>query len=304
MTDALDRLSSPRILAGAPGDIDLILGTDGADTPDPTVAGTVTVTDDDGNTIVADTPATIVTGRARLRLTLTAAQTASVNVLRASWSGITWNGAAGLAFESVHEVVGSFLFTVEEGRRFDGGAMADEHAYPTEEMRWARDRITDAFGDILGVELGRRARRDISDGDGSATLWLGRERLHRLRAAATRGWGSQTWTPLSPGELAKVAIGRWGQLVREGAGWPRGVANVKTIVECGWDPIPLELRRCGLMVLRDQFVPSDLPWRATSQSGEFGAFSLATAGRNGSYFGIPQVDEVLQRLRDSSPVAG
>lgn len=302
MTDSYDRLSSPRILAGMPADIELVFGSNSEDLPDPTAAGTVVITDEDGNTVVASSAPDIVAGRARLRKTLTGAQLANVNLLTATWAGITWQGEAGLSFETNHEVVRSFLFTIDEARRWDNGALKDEEEYPFEELRWARDRITDAFCDILKFELGRRARRDIVDGPGESTLWLNRTRVHSLRSTAIRASGSTSWTALTSGELADVQVSPHGRLVRESLGsWTAGYRNVKTVVEVGADPIPLELKRAGLMVLREAIVNSDLPMRATSQSSEIGSFSLATAGLRGSFFGIPLVDEVLERLRDKTP---
>ena len=61
--------------------------------------------------------------------------------------------------------------------------------------------------------------------------------------------------------------------------------------------MPAEIRLAALRLLREQLVRSPLDDRATSQAGEFGTFALATAGRNGSYFGLPLVDEVLNRYR-------
>ena len=57
-----------------------------------------------------------------------------------------------------------------------------------------------------------------------------------------------------------------------------------------------------MRLLREQLVKSPLDDRATSQAGEFGTFALATAGRNGSYFGLPLVDEILNRYRERLPV--
>ena len=118
----------------------------------------------------------------------------------------------------------------------------------------------------------------------------------RIRSGAT-------WTALSADELADVIVYPRGLLYRETLGvFPAGRRNVEVVYEHGIQPVPAEIRLAGLRLLRDQLVKSPLDDRATSQAGEFGTFSLATAGRNGSYFGLPLVDEVLNRYRERVPV--
>ncbi len=48
-------------------------------------------------------------------------------------------------------------------------------------------------------------------------------------------------------------------------------------------------------MLRDQLTGSNLPRNAISQSSELGTFSLSVPGLRGSYYGLPQADEVINR---------
>lgn len=88
-----------------------------------------------------------------------------------------------------------------------------------------------------------------------------------------------------PGRLPDFA-----PLSRDTGHVPAGRRNVEVEYEQGLQPVPSEIRLAALRLLRDQLVKSPLDDRATSQAGEFGTFSLATAGRGGSDSGLPLVD--------------
>ncbi len=145
MTVVLERLDSPRILAGPRADITAYLALDGDATPDPTGNPVVVVTDEDGSTVVASTAAAIVTGLCALRLTLTAAQTAQVNRLTATWSNVVFGSDPAVTVTSHHEVVGDVLFTLAQARAFDNAALANAATYFDLDIPHARDRAV-AFG--------------------------------------------------------------------------------------------------------------------------------------------------------------
>ncbi|MGE5501669.1 MAG: hypothetical protein ACM3W4_07070 [Ignavibacteriales bacterium] len=292
----LDRVGSADILRGSAGLLDVALTLDGVPAdPDPAPAPTVTVLDGGGALLVAPTPAALVGGGSgRLRLALSPAQTAQVHDLTALWSFAV--GGVQQSATTRHRVVGDVLFSLAEARAFDGGALASSATFPDAAILAARDRITDAFAEICGVAFGARYARDVLDGDGSESIRVAEQRILSVLAVAVRGVDG--WTPFSPDELTDVIVYPRGLLYRETFGvFPAGRRNVEVQYEHGLQPVPAEIRLAALRLLRDQLVKGPLDDRATSQAGEFGTFALATAGRNGSYFGLPLVDEVLHRYR-------
>jgi len=233
---------------------------------------------------------------------LSAAQTARVAELTATWSfSIAGTDQAVTAY---HRVVGDVLFTLAEARAYDGGVLANSATYPDAAILAARDRIAEAFAEICGVSFGARYARELLDGDGSESVRVSSHRVLAVRSIRVRN--GATWTAFSAEELADVIVYPRGLLYRETLGtFPAGRRNVEVAYEHGLQPVPAEIRLAALRLLRDQLVKSPLDDRATSQAGEFGTFSLATAGRNGSYFGLPLVDEVLNRCRaERLPVVG
>jgi hypothetical protein len=292
----LDRVGSADVLRGSAGLLAVVLSLDGALVdPDPAPAPTVTVLDGAGAVLVASTPADVAGGGSGpLRLALTPAQTVQVHDLTALWSFAL--GGVQQSATTRHRVVGDVLFSLAEARAFDGGALASSATFPDAAILAARDRIADAFAGICGVAFGARYARDVLDGDGSESIRVAQQRILSVLAVAVRG--ADGWTPFSAEELADVLVYPTGLLYRERLGsFPRGRRNVEVVYEHGLQPVPAEVRLAALRLLCDQLVKSPLDDRATSQAGEFGTFSLATAGRHGSYFGLPLVDEVLHRYR-------
>ena len=210
-----------------------------------------------------------------------------------------WTFTAGGAVEAAttyHRIVGDVLFTLGDARAFDGGALGSTTGYPDAAILAARDRIAEAFAEICGTSFGASYARDLVDGDGSESIRVPQCRVLTVRAVRTRSAG--VWTPFSAAELTDLIVYPTSLLYRETLGtFPAGRRNVEVECEHGLQPVPAEIRLAALRLLRDQLVKSPLDDRATSQAGEFGTFSLATAGRNGSYFGLPLVDEVLNRYR-------
>jgi hypothetical protein len=292
----LDRVGSADILRGTMGLLDVTISVDGVPTdPDPGPAPLVTVLDGAGEILVPPAvPFVMGGGSGTLRLVLTLDLTADVNDLTAMWTFAV--GGASQAATTHHRVVGDVLFTLAEARAYDGGALANSATYPDADILAARDRIADAFAEICGVTFGARYAREVLDGDGSESVRVSSHRALAVRSIRIRS--GATWTAFSTEELADVIVYPRGLLYRETLGtFPAGRRNVEVEYEHGVQPVPAEVRLAALRLLRDQLVKSPLDDRATSQAGEFGTFALATAGRNGSYFGLPLVDEVLKRYR-------
>jgi hypothetical protein len=297
----LDHVGSADILRGAAGVLEVVLSVDGVPTdPDASPGPQVTVVDAAGTVVVTPALAIAVGGATgKLRFIVTPDKTAQVGEWLATWTFT--QGGVQQSVTTSHRVVAEVLFTLGEARAYDGGALANSATYSDAAILAARDRIAGAFAEICGVAFGARYAREVLDGAGSESVRVSNHRVLALLGIRIRS--GTTWTALSAHELADVIAYPRGLLYRETLGtFPAGRRNVEVVYEHGIQPVPAEIRLAGLRLLRDQLVKSPLDDRATSQAGEFGTFSLATAGRNGSYFGLPLVDEVLNRYRERVPV--
>ena len=292
----LDRVGSADVLRGTAGVLEVVLSVDGVPTdPDPSPGPQVTVVDAAG--VVVVTPALAIAvggGSGKLRFIVTPDKTAEVGEWQATWT-LTQGGVQQWV-TTYHRIVGDVLFTLAEARAFDGGALASSTSYPDADVLAARDRIADAFAEICGVSFGARYARELLDGAGSDSIRVSNGRVLAVRSVKTRIAGA--WTDFTGSELADLVVYPNSVICRDTLGsFPAGRRNVEVEYEHGLQPVPAEIRLAALRLLRDQLVKSPLDDRATSQAGEFGTFALATAGRNGSYFGLPLVDEVLNRYR-------
>lgn len=296
MTAELEIRNSPRYLAGSLGDLEVKVYRDGS-LVDPASAGTVTVTDEDGNTLSSGAATVVGGGTGLLRYTPTAAAMANVNRLTVSWASVVLGADTAITLTSYAEVVGDMLFTEAEARQFDGGSMSEANGYTDEEIRRGHDAVMDEFERILRFPLGRRYYRDVVDGTGRSKLRLPRNEVRTIRQVQKRTAGTQTWTSFTAAELLEVVSTSWGLLEREGGGeWESGTRNYRVSYEAG-RPIEGAARLHALRVLRHQLVPSALPDRALFQTNELGQFRLAVAGDSGHWFGIPDVDAWLLRNR-------
>jgi hypothetical protein len=84
------------------------------------------------------------------------------------------------------------------------------------------------------------------------------------------------------------------------AGWTVGRRNVIVGYEHGLDRPPERIRRGGLLLLKRWLVEGPVDDRTTSMSNDDGTFSLATPGRGGSIFGLPELDAAIRRRRTAS----
>ncbi len=295
----LERTGS-RILRDTAADIELQVYVGGVATaPDASPAPTVTVTDAAGVVIVDAATATI--SGTKAKYTLSPALTADVAVLTATWT-LSVGGVAAQVFETKHQVVGALLFSVAAARAFDSAALADSTKYPDAMLIEGRDRISESFEQVCGVPFGLAYGREVLDGNATDELWLAGARIQRVRSIKVRTAGTQIWTPLTSDELADLLVDRNGRMMREVLGvFAYGRRNVAIEYEHGWQPIPDEVSRAALWLLRSQLVGSDLPANALSQSSELGTFSLSVPGVRGSYYGLPQVDEVVKRYSQRLP---
>lgn len=296
---SVERTGGGRILRGTAGMLEVTVCVDGTAT-DPTVAS-VAVADEAGNSVSVG-PASIA-GSNSGRVTASLASTSQVANLEATWT-LTVGGIS-QSFTTNHRIIGDWLFTEADARAFDGNAMASATTYPDALLRAARDRITESFEDVTRVPWGLSYSREIRDGTGNTELWLWGNRVESLRSVSYRLRGQSAWTAFTAAELADVMVEPNGRLTRETLGaFYYGKRNIAIEYEHGWQPIPEEVKRAALWLLKDQLCGSDLPRNAISQSDQLGTFTLSVPGLRGSYYGLPQVDEVVKRYTLRIPGVG
>jgi len=234
MTAELELTTSGRILAGTRADVAVRVLKDGVPTT-PTGTLTYSVVDQDGDAVASGTPTVTSTGE--LTFVLTAAQ-AAIGTLTVTWGGLVFGSEPAVEIETTVEVIGAWLFTLDEAR-------AQPFAIPQREYADARilrerDRITEEFEDHLGFALGRRYFRETHDGGDTSVLVLRQLKAATLRAVETRS--VDTWTALTSTELARCMLTANGVLRRENSYWPGGVQNIRVGYEAGVQPIPADLK--------------------------------------------------------------
>jgi hypothetical protein len=287
-----------RILQGTTGTLEVTLYADGAPVdPEASPAPQCTVRDALGETLATGAATIVGSGSGKLRFALAPAVTAAVNRLVVEWSNVKLGTDDSISVITTAEVVGELLFTEAAARAFDGGQVSNATNYPSTTILEARDRIHDAFERIIGVGLGTRYHREVMDGPGTAAILLERTQVTALRSVSIRTPGTNTWTAYTSDELAGVLVYRRGRLERESGVFTAGRGNLRVAYEHGITPIPEDIRRAALWVMRYELVPSNMPARATHMVSEAGQFSLATAGRGNSWYGIPDADAVLNDYR-------
>lgn len=293
----LERHSFHRVLKGTGETVSVSWSVDGV-AVDPGVV-TVSITNAAGTAVVTDA-ATSGTGAGDRTYTLTPAQTANLDVLTCVWTGSVGGQATSVTTEV--EIVGAHLFTIAEARNFDKQQLSSSAGYNAQVIEKARARITDEFEDICGISFIPRYKRLTFSGTDTQELILPDLFVTAIRSLETRTSGTATWTAYTSTELADLFVDDYGLLYRESLGvLTAGRRNVRIGYEYGLQRPPLSISRAALKVLVSQAVPSNLPERATSLSDELGTFRLVTAGEDGRWYGIPEVDSVLSRYQYRGP---
>lgn len=290
-----------QILRGTPAQLSQSWYVDGTIVDPGSV--TVHVTNAAGTDVKAAGTSTSGSGAAARTVALTTSDTANLDVLTVVWTSATYGDIT-----EVVEVVGDLLFSEVEARAFDGGALASTSDYSDADIANGRSAIDEAFASICGKPFGLHYRLVTLDGDGSATLLLPNIRVSSVRSIEYRDSGGTTWTAFTSSELADVFVRPGGLLYRETLGtFPAGVQNIRVGYEHGHTPIPLDVRRAALMVLRDALRGSNIDDRATSYTDEMGSRTfVVTAGVRGAMYSLPEVNAILKRpgIAERVPMVG
>jgi hypothetical protein len=251
----------------------------------PTVGNTVTVqvTRSDGTDVLpAGTAATVVGDE--VTVALTAAHTAELDQLTATWTERDAAGNVVATWQSAHEIVGGFFFSIAEARKSDP-TLQDQTKYPATDILDTRAEVEDECESICERSFVPRFAKVTLTVAGSL-LVLPHVELRRIRSVSVDG---TAYTAEQVGALQFDSAGIVHLSARRGA-------RVTITYEHGWDAPTPRLKKVTFIRLRHLLNAklSGIPDRATSFSvTEGGTYSLAQAGRKRT--GIPDVDAVYER---------
>jgi hypothetical protein len=148
-----------------------------------------------------------------------------------------------------------------------------------------RTTVEQAIEEEYGTALVPRYERRTFSGDGTTTLRL-KDPVRTIRSATVSS------TVLSAGDIA-LLTNSYGFLT--GYTWTAGTGNITVGYEYGLDEPPARLRMDAIRLARQWLVNGPIDDRAlgaASPDGNF-SFGLATPGRNGSIFGLPDLDAAI-----------
>lgn len=256
------------------------------------VSGTMTVgvVRADGTTVLAAGTATSSPSTGKYTVAVTAADTASLDRLTATWTNgtVTWT--------TFHEIVGAVYWSEAELRAWDSSITAGK--YPSATVLARRQTTEQECEQITGRAFVPRFRVVEVDGSGSDELLAGLYDVRSIRRVAVYPSGDLTGSPtvLTAGQRAQVKAMPDGRLVWIGGVWTAGVGNVVVHAEVGWDAPPPDLVVATMIRARAWLnMPGNgLPDRAatyTSPTGESYELLLPSARRTG----IAEVDAVYAR---------
>jgi hypothetical protein len=219
-------------------------------------------------------------------LTLTAADTAALDLLRFEWTA-TLDGEAQV-FESWVEVVGGFLFSVADLRKLAPFRPEDGEDYTDADLEAARTAAEAALEDACGVAFVPRYARERLDGAPRGDLLLGHPRVLAVRSVTVNG------AALDADALALVEPLAEGTLYRP-AGWSCGRRAVEVVYEHGHRFTPPRVSRAAMLLARHVLVESPLDDRASSVTNSDGTFQVfVTAGVRGAVFSLPEANAVVE----------
>lgn len=291
-----------RILRGSSALLDVTLLDQNGEPADAAGVLTVQVDKADGtNVLPAGSPTTDPVGAGTYQRSVTAPQTAALDVLSAVWS----DAGDASTHRTLHEIVGGFYFSAAELRAFDD-TLEDTTKYPTAKIQAVRREVEEECELITGTAWVPRYRRTRLSGKGIDSLLLPDWAPRTIRSVRAYS-DATTYTAFTAAELAALDPAEHGEITRlDGAVWTMGTQNLVVEYEHGFDRPPADLRHAAMTRCRSRLnmEKSGVPDRATSYvpEGGGGTFSIAQPGRAGFETGIPEVDAVYKRYGEQFDV--
>lgn len=267
-----------RIVAGAAATLTWQPVDSDGEPADPGAAVTVGVVRADGTELLPPLTATTGTGAAERSVALTAAQTAVLD-----WLTATWTVSGTVVATTVHEVVGGVYMTTAR-LRHDEPSLGDHAKYPPADLIAARDRSERAFESECFRAFVPRFKVATVDANGL----LPDTDIRSIRWVVNEETGAAvTYTYVTDTQILDLDSS----------------VTVRVGYEYGWDAPPADLLEKFARVVRYSLnaARSGIPDRAMSfQPAEGGNVVLATAGLGPWIYGIPDVDQVIARHRSDA----
>lgn len=275
-----------RILRGTAATLSFqIVDADGV----PTVpAGGVSIDVDraDGTMLVGSAAATV-DSTGLCTYSLTPAQTATLDVLTATWFDDTTNGE----WSQTIEIVGGYMFTVGDIRAFE--TLGDDLTYPNAMVIRERLEVETEAEWICDRAFTPRYARITVDGNADPVIDLGVHDIRRVRSVRTyTSAGASTYSSFTAAQLAGIVpVGTSIRRTDNGV-FEEGYGNIVVEVEYGLDAPDKPMRTAALIRLRDRPTrpQSSLPLRTKQFQSDAGTVELNQP--EAFETGIPEVDAV------------
>ncbi|HEY2086758.1 MAG TPA: hypothetical protein VGH54_12145 [Mycobacterium sp.] len=283
-----------RVLQGTPAVLNMTLADQDGTPVAASGALTVAVTQADGTVVLAAGTATTSPNTGVYTVTLTAAQTAALNLLTAVWT----DAGNGRVTTTKHEIVGGYYFSISDARTSNNSLIADTAKYPDALLLSTRQEVEEEAERICDVAFVPRYRREILDGLATPEIILGANMIRTVRSVKIYPIpGGTQFTALTAAQLSGLRWDPDGMLHRTDFGFfDEGRGNIVIEYEHGWDQPPADVRRASLTRLRSRlnFEVSGVNERATTFTADNGqSYKLATADAFST--GIPDVDAAYDR---------
>ncbi len=190
------------------------------------------------------------------------------------------------------------LFTVAEARAFKylGTApLASAATYPDADINAAAIRIKERFEEICNTAFEPIAVTVSRHGTAGERLVLSHPDVTAVSAVSVDG------VAYAGLDLTNVVVLPGGILYNQ-KGWvSSGYNGISLTYTRGWSGVPGAIKRAALIVAVFELVPTSIPLRATTISNDAGTFGLSYAGGYGHWYGVPDVDAVLQQYKFKGP---
>jgi hypothetical protein len=266
-----------RILQNTPGSISQQWYEAGAVVDPGTV--TVGITAADGTEVVAAGTGTTGAGTNPRIYNLTTTHTALLDSLT-----VTWTSSAKGTLVSYLEVVGGFVFSLAELT-----AVKPQYAtWTTAQMSDMRTTVETAFEEEYGTALVPRYKRQTITTSVAPDLLQLNPVVRAIRDATVDG------TALTAPQLAELTWSPGGSVY--GYPWTGAYSNIVVGYEYGLPHPPPRIKQ-GLLRLAKQWLtngPID-DRAAVYNIAEGGTYSMVVPGRNGSTFGMPELDAIINQ---------
>jgi hypothetical protein len=281
-----------RILQNTPGTLSQQWYEDGTAVDPGTV--TVGVTAADGSVVVSPGTGTSGTGTSPRTVSLTTTHTARLDTLT-----VTWTSSAKGTQVSYVEVVGGFLFTLNDLIALKPSNLT----WTTAKLTATRILVEQTIEDACGRAFVPRYTLETLSGTGTTDLMLKWPDLRSIRSVTvtTSGVGAA----YTEAELALVAINTSGRVYNTGQVWALGAGNISVGYEHGPAFPPARVTQAALTLARAWLVKGPVDDRALGVAAPDGGFGygLAVPGRNGAWTGVPEVDAVIDQYNMRAMVA-